>query len=388
MNTRAPKWFVAVAFVALLAGPPIVQAIVEARRGDRPAVLEVFTRTPTPANLRAYEGSLQDASVTARSLRPLIQATQFFLLRDAGEKAIVGRDGWLFYGPGVDFITQRRRPGESTVDGALAAVRAFHDALYSRDIHLVVMPAPNKESVYPDRLSPRASAPAGSPIGAETRAFLARCQTLGIEVVDLFATYGEARRRSDTDLYLEQDSHWTPEGIDIAARAVVARIRDRGWLAPGAIRYDARPAPIRELGDLVRMIRSAVIEEYLPPQAIAAQQVVRRDGGAVFEDDRSPEVLVLGDSFLRIFERDPPGGAGFVAQLARLTGRRVGSVISDGGASTLVRQSLFRRPQLLAHAKVVVWEFVERDLRLGTEGWKIVPLPPTAAPSPTSRISE
>src|SRR5262249_14157564 len=150
---------------------------------------------------------------------------------------------------------------------------------------------------------------------------------------------------------------------------------------------EARPAPVEEHGDLVRMIRSPAIERSLPPESIAARQVVRRDGDAPFRDDRSPEILVLGDSFLRIFERDAPGSAGFVAHVARLTGRRVGSIISDGGASTLVRQSLFRRPQLLARARVVVWEFVERDIRLGTEGWQVVPLPPEA-PSATSRTSE
>src|SRR6516225_2861812 len=101
MDTSSSKWFVIVVFLAVLTGPPIVQAIVETRRGDRPAVLEVFSRPPTPSNLRAYEKSLQDASVTARLLRPLLQAAQFFLLRDAGEKAIAGRGGWLFYEPGV-----------------------------------------------------------------------------------------------------------------------------------------------------------------------------------------------------------------------------------------------------------------------------------------------
>src|SRR5262245_43609108 len=232
MNAQSSKWFVMAVFVALLTGPPIVQAIVEARRGDRPAVLAIFSRPPTPSNLRAYEDSLQDASVTARSLRPLVQAAQFFLLRDAGEKAIVGRGGWLFYGPGVGFITQRPRPGDSTVDGALAAVRAFRDALDARGIRLIVMPAPNKESVYPDRLSARAAAPGGQPLGAETRAFLAGCRAAGIEVVDLFAIDSEARRQSDTPLFLEQDSHWTPEGIDLAAQAVAARMFDRGWLTP------------------------------------------------------------------------------------------------------------------------------------------------------------
>jgi hypothetical protein len=388
MNTQAPKWFVIAVFAAMLIGPPIVQAIVETRPGDRPAVLEVFSRPPTPSNLRSYEKSLQDASVTARSLRPLAQAAQFFLLGDAGEKAIDGRGGWLFYQPGLGFLTQRPRPSDSTVESAVAAVKAFRDALDARGISLVVLPAPNKESVYPDRLSSRAAAPAGSPISGETGAFLSQCKTMGIEVVDLFAIDAEARQRADTPLYLEQDSHWTPEGLVIAARAVAERIRDRGWLAPAASPYEARPAPIEDLGDLVRMIRSPVIERYLPPQSIATRQVVRRDGGALFRDDRSPEILVLGDSFLRIFERDAPGAAGFVAHLARITGRRVGSIISDGGASTLVRQTLFRRPQLLTHARVVVWEFVERDIRLGIEGWQVVPLPPMEGSSQTSRISE
>ena len=49
------------------------------------------------------------------------------------------------------------------------------------------------------------------------------------------------------------------------------------------------------------------------------------------------------------------------------------SVVNDGGASTLVRQELARRPQLLRGKTVVIWEFVERDIRFGTEGWKPVP---------------
>jgi len=42
--------------------------------------------------------------------------------------------------------------------------------------------------------------------------------------------------------------------------------------------------------------------------------------------------------------------------------------------TTLVRQQLGRNPKLLANKKVVVWEFVERDIRFGTEGWQIVTL--------------
>jgi hypothetical protein len=48
--------------------------------------------------------------------------------------------------------------------------------------------------------------------------------------------------------------------------------------------------------------------------------------------------------------------------------------------STLVRQDLFRRPELLQDKKVVIWEFVERDIRFGAEGWQLVPLPEPAVP--------
>ncbi len=85
-------------------------------------------------------------------------------------------------------------------------------------------------------------------------------------------------------------------------------------------------------------------------------------------------MLVLGDRFLRIFESDEPGQAGFVSHLSCLLAMPLDRIINDGGASTLVRQALARRPQALEGKNVVVWAFVERDLRLGVEGWQAVKL--------------
>jgi hypothetical protein len=381
----APKLLVITTFLLIVAAPPLVQVAVEAKRGERPRALEVFTRRPTAANLRDYEKALQNDSIVARALRPVMQAIQFFAFRDAGDKALMGSGGWLFYQPGVSFITQHARPGDSTVKDALTAVVRFRDDLASRGVRLIVLPAPNKESVYPDQLSWFATPPEQA-IGEETRAFLAQANAAGVKVVDLFARFGAARRTSSAPLYLEQDSHWSPVGMEMAASAVAGRIVERGWLTPGSIDYVARPAPVQEIGDLVRMIRSPQIEARVPPETIATTQVVRRDTDALFTDDPSPEVLVLGDSFMRIYQQDPPGQAGFVAHLALALGCSVAAIVSDGGASTLVRQDLYRRPRLLSRAKVVVWEFVERDIRLGAEGWQIVPLPPAETSKQTAGI--
>ena len=78
----------------------------------------------------------------------------------------------------------------------------------------------------------------------------------------------------------------------------------------------------------------------------------------------------MGDSFLRIYQQDEPGSAGFIAHLAKELQQPLTSLVNDGGASTLVRQELYRRPALLRNKRVVVWEFVDRDIRFGTEGWQ------------------
>ena len=94
-----------------------------------------------------------------------------------------------------------------------------------------------------------------------------------------------------------------------------------------------------------------------------------------YVDDPESQILVLGDSFLRIYQQDAPGSGGFVAHLAYELGTPLTSLVNDGGASTLVRQSLSTKPGLLDGKRVVVWEFVERDIRFGLEGWQKIPLP-------------
>jgi hypothetical protein len=114
-------------------------------------------------------------------------------------------------------------------------------------------------------------------------------------------------------------------------------------------------------------------------------------------------VLVLGDSFCRIYQypepaslgeladasaaaaaakeepgskRLAPGSAGFISHLALALKAPVDAIYSDGGASTDVRRKLSTNPEMLEGKKVVVWEFVERDIALGAQGWEEVPLPP------------
>ena len=377
MDRRA-HIIVAAVFLAVIMAPGLIQTVSELRQGERPRALDVFLQPPTARNLHAYEQGLEEASLVVKPLRPWMQYLQWRFLADAGEKAVVGRHGWLFYRPSVRYVIERPS-GAPEGDSAdpLPAIRSFRDQLQARGIRLLVVPVPNKESVYPGMLARRAEG-AGVVVCEPTRRLLDQLEQSGIEHVDLFEVFRRAKQeesRSDPRrLYLAQDSHWSPEGARVAAVAVARRVLDGGTVKRGDRAFIERSVTVRRHGDLVEMLQVPQIERALEPESLECLQVVQSDTGTPYRDATDSEVLILGDSFLRIYEQDEPGAAGFIAHLARELGQPLTSIVNDGGASTLVRQELARRPTLLMNKRLVIWEFAERDIRYGTEGWQIVPL--------------
>ncbi|MCX6904508.1 MAG: hypothetical protein NTW03_13715 [Verrucomicrobia bacterium] len=371
---------VVLTFLAVIFSVSTVQVVLEARRGEWPQAWDVFRHKPSADLFRVYEQNLEEASLAVKLLRPWMQYAQVALLHDMGAKTIAGTDGWLFYRPGVQYLTERPRPRQATATPAqaVAAIVDFRNQLAARGLRLLVVPTPNKESVYPERLTRRAAHLHGL-LGTETRAVLDGLKAADVEVVDLFSAFANAKATaapSTPPLYLAQDSHWSPGGVQLAARAVAGRIRTRNWAAPGSAAYQVKPCPIARVGDLVRMLQAPQVERHVVPESISCAQIASRETGQLYQDKTNAEILVLGDSFLRIYEQDEPGAAGFIAHLARELNQPVASIVSDGGASTLVRQELYRHPAFLVNKKLVIWEFVERDIRLGTERWQHVPLPP------------
>ena len=361
------------AMIALVA---LSQVFLEWREGDSPQILALFRQMPTRANLRRLESSLENGCRIGQIVRPWIQCVRFVLLEDTGDNAVMGRDGWLFYRPAVRYLIESWSPEGDQIQGNVSdAIISFREELAQRGIRLLVMPAPNKASIYPEMLAARVDGMVG-PVNATTRDILAKLREADIDILDLFEVYHQANEMSGSPrYYLAQDSHWSPEGMRLAAEAVAGRLLDLGWVEKGTLEYETRPVPVQRYGDVLRMMRVPQVEQLFEPERMNCTQVIDAETGGLYADDPNSPVLVLGDSFLRIFERDEPGSGGFVAHLAHNLGFGLTSIVSDGGASTLVRQQLSRKPALLKGKKVVIWEFVERDIRFGTEGWQRVPLP-------------
>jgi hypothetical protein len=385
---RDPKWILIFFFLGIIAAVPLIQTMIEAGGDEGVIALEVFSAPPTAANLRSYEKKLEAAGWVGRFSRPLVQFAQFKWLNYGGEKAIVGPQGWYFFKPGLNYMLARpeiARAANATND-PVAAIVDFRDQLAARGIDLLVMPVPNKDSIYPDRLTSRAKnmEPLMAP---RTRQLLERLNAAGVEVVDLFKEFSPTRQsgsNSVTPLYLAQDTHWSPAGVTLATRAAARRLTELRWVRLGNVNYGERPAPVQRLGDIVHMLQAPKIERMLTPEKISCVQVVRGQEGQLYKDDPNAEILVLGDSFMRIYQENTPTAAGFIAHLARELKQPLLSLVNDGGGSTIVREELCARPIYLKNKKVVLWEFVERDIGIGIKGWQRTPLPPA---SPTAPIS-
>ena len=373
-TTRRQAVCLIVIFLTLLGLLAPVEIVLALRAGDMPEIADLFRRAPTQAKLKQLQRNLESRCRLGKAVRPWVQLARFVVLRDVGDKAVLGRDGWLFYRPAVRYLIEPWTP-EAGENNIFNAIVSFRDDLAKRGIRLVVMPVPNKASIFPDKLAVRATETCG-PVNPATRAVLARLQQAGVEIIDLFEIYGQARHDPAAhQCYLAQDSHWSPEGMRRAAAVAAQRLLESGLMTRGTAPYQPRPVTLQRYGDVLRMIRVPQIERFFEPERIDCTQIVDAQTRRPYADDPNSPVLVLGDSFLRIFERDEPGNAGFVAHLACHLGFGLTSVINDGGASTLVRQQVANRPALLEGKRIVLWEFVERDIRFGTEGWQIIGLP-------------
>ena len=411
----------------------------------------------TSRYLRAFENKIDDESAIVLALRPKYQLAVWNLFSDPGEKVVLGAAGdcigvgcgrdtaaasdrWLFYRQDVEFLVQPSPLDvrSAKLDNPVKAIEKFRDQLKAKGVELLVVITPGKPSIYTERLTGRDSRVAGAENAAGTAAgesaagfqshgkkILDSLTRAGFNTVDLYTPLLAAKSRDAAEgaLYLNDDTHWTPRGAELAAGEIAKKVRE--MVDAGTVkfrktddaRYVAADSTADRMGDVgemsglnkfgvfkVQKVMGHVVSqqnikersEKLPVDSTcveAAKNACKKNDSCFtaqsalcerdtvlydttitpFKDDfRKSEILILGDSFSRIYQTDSPVNAGWIAHFAKSMNRPVASIVSDGGASTLVREKLARKASVLKGKKLLIWEFVERDLRFGAEGWKDV----------------
>lgn len=424
----------------------------------------------TSRYLRAFEKKVEDENALVLAVRPRYQLAVWNIFNDPGEKVVLGagEDRWLFYRQDVEFLVQPSPLDvrSAKLDNPVQAILRFRDQLKAKGVELLVVITPGKPSIYPERLTGAspvagingADISRGATAAGHGKAILDSLARLGLNTVDLYTPLLAAKADDATlgPLYLDDDTHWTPRGAELAADVIARKVRemaDAGIVDIGeeSMTYVASDSVADRMGDIGEMSGLNKFNVFKVQQVtghvVMQQNIIERIGMAQssancldslmkdcpkandscyfaknspcdeddaacvraltkscpkgsafdscyharmwpceesdslyydttrtpFKDDfRKAQILILGDSFSRIYQTDSPVNAGWIAHFAKEMGRPVASIVSDGGASTLVREKLARKAGVLKGKKLLIWEFVERDLRFGAEGWKEV----------------
>lgn len=340
----------------------------------------------TSRYIRAFEKKVEDENALVLAVRPKYQLAVWNLLDDPGEKVVLGargsnpeEDRWLYYRQDVEFLVQPSPLDvrSAKLDNPISAITRFRDQLKAKDVELLVVIVPGKPSIYPEYLTGEGAdamlGKDGSPKFGHGKMILDSLSKLGFNTVDLYTPFWDAKWFDERlgNLYLNDDTHWTPRGAELAANLISEKVRRMMadsvvTLGRENVKYSVSDSVADRMGDIGEM---SGLNKF---NTFKAQQVTGHVVSPFKDDFRKSMILILGDSFSRIYQTDAPVNAGWIAHFAKNMNRPVASIVSDGGASTLVREKMARKAGVLKGKKLLIWEFVERDLRFGAEGWKDV----------------
>ncbi|TNC50851.1 hypothetical protein FHG66_07735 [Rubellimicrobium rubrum] len=175
-------------------------------------------------------------------------AARYLLAGEGRDGVMVGQDGWLFTDEELVLAT------EADMDRVVSEIVAAQARLQAMGSRLVLMPLPAKIDVYRDHAPDQELARA---MEAQYDRFLERLAAVSIDAVDTRTALIEAAAR--TPVFLQRDTHWTPDG----AMAVAAAVAESGLVPSGETSFVERDGEPQEItGDLV----SFVTDEAMAPR--------------------------------------------------------------------------------------------------------------------------
>jgi hypothetical protein len=360
-------------FLALICGVPVVQAGLELARGEDVQALEVFGPIEQ-SRLRVFEDDLRAASFLHQDVAPWFQALELFGFAHGNERATVGDDGWLFFDENLDYVT-----GSALDADRQAAIRDtiddFGRQLSERGVELVLVPLRAKVAAQPRHFA----ASTRELDSAENPAARGLLESItGATVWDPFA--------DPAPTFMPRDTHWDPATMARTARSVAELVEARLAARDDALAvrrsWTTEPASAAVVGDLATMLRLPEGTSPWEPMEVELERVVDAQSGAAFAPERGAEVLLLGDSSTLVFSDarlEAGTGAGFGEHLAAALGAPVDVIALAGGSARAVRETLARRADGLAGAKVVVWQISMRDFAGDASKWERVELPAAGA---------
>lgn len=362
---------VTIAFLVLIVGVPIGQAVTEHLDGRAIGALAVAGSLDAE-RLRNYERGLERESILRTHVVPYYQELLLETFDRGNEQVVVGTEGSLLLSADMDYVTRSDHDPE-----AVGVIADFARQLWERGVGLVLVPIPPKPRIDRFRVDGGESLDRTTGLRRQEHRFYRGLERAGVAYVDVIK-HLELHALEQGRAYLETDTHWTPGAMQDVADEVASYVElfhtdDRKR------RIASRSNTAVAEGDLVELLslpsRPRPVFEAAP---IQLRVVLDRQRGRPIVHDRSSRVLLLGDSFTRAFSDRKLGlgeHAGLAEQLALTLDEPLDVIAIPGGSATAVRETLARRADALVGKRLVVWQISMRDLIDERDLWQPVELP-------------
>lgn len=283
-------------------------------------------------------------------------ALDYQLFHEGREGVVVGRDGWLF--TLEEFQSPKLVPGTSALN--LKRVASIVHFLQHRKIPLVVLVIPSKERVYNEYQSGKQPLPVMQAAYRNLHDELTRLQ---VPAPDLLQPMQSAARTQQ--IYLRTDTHWTPQGADLAAQVAAKAIRQHftgmHWGKTEFVTHTEAAKAYR--GDLLNYIPVAPYLKAFGPAPDQLRVRVTQEAGAggdsqsaLFGDQRT-NVVLSGTSYSAIKRWD------FAGALRQHLGHDLINVSKKGEGPFVPLVNYLTSDDFRSNPpRLLVWEFPERYL--------------------------
>jgi len=316
------------------------------------------TRKVIAAEVAGHGGSWQTWVDAAKSVRA--KAAQLEASVKPEVQAVVGPAKTLLFRRELSYVQADDLAKLPAVQNPVTRIKALRDSLAGLGIDFLFVPVPTKLDIDPTLLG----AKPGAVVQPWSRKLLDDLAQAGVETVDL------QTELQGKDLWRKQDTHWKPEGAEAAAEIVAHRIRAYPWFAQSlrdSIHLARHDTSWTDFGDL---------RDRLSPEVRTAWAQEAVKGGRFTGPDTKPwddadnaSILLLGDSYLGVYQKIPPRAAGFSSHLAAGLKVPVSVIMGWGGGPEAPKKLAARGAQGLQGKRLVVWVMSSRDLFRFPSGW-------------------
>ena len=313
-----------------------------------------LAKTDLAANGRSvlggqYQRAVEDRFDEALPLRGTAihtwNAIKLAAFGQASPEVIITKDNWLFT------AEEFREPA---VQYEFAAeFDAAYSALQARGIQLLPVVVPDKARVYRDKLAHARS----SSLNARYERVQAHLASRNVPVVDVLSEFEKGRQQAET--FMRTDTHWSPWGAEIAARAISDAISDQTVVPSSFATQDV--AVDHFTGDLMSFIDAGVYASWVgqdSEQITRFETVGGGETGDLFGDVSIPVALV-GTSFSARAEFN------FAGFLQQHTGLDLVNYATEGQGPFAPMSDFLASDALeTTPPTIVVWEIPERYITL------------------------